>query len=127
MGISKELGLCFHCLKRRHRVQRCSLKGTCPAEGCVRRHDPQLHVAIEPPQLNSSAQAFHPLQAAIVETSATGTPTNHATCGVTKEAESMPRPGRVALQMIPVILEGENGIRIRENAFLDGGSGSSYL
>ena len=29
--------------------------------------------------------------------------------------------------MIPVILEGENGIRIRANAFLDGGSGSSYL
>ena len=29
--------------------------------------------------------------------------------------------------MIPVILEEENGIRIRANAFLDGGSGSSYL
>ena len=39
----------------------------------------------------------------------------------------MPRPGREALQMIPVILEGENGIRIRANAFLGGGSGSSYL
>ena len=46
---------------------------------------------------------------------------------MTKEAENIPRPGRVALQMIPVILEGENGIRIRANAFLDGGSGSSYL
>ena len=93
----------------------------------MRRHHPQLHAAIEPPQLNSSAEAFHPLQAAIGETSATGTPTNHATGGVTKEAESMPRPGRVALQIIPVILEGENGIRIQENAFLDGGSGSPYL
>ena len=93
-------------------------------EGCVRRHHPQLHAAIEPPQLNSSAEAFHPMQAAIGETSATGTPTNRTTCGVNKEAESMPRPGRVALQMI---LEGENGIRIRANAFLDGGSGSSYL
>ena len=93
----------------------------------MRRHHPQLHAAIEPPQLNSSAEAFHPLEAAIRETSATDTPTNHATCGVTKEAESRPRPGRVALQMIPVILEGENRIRIRENAFLDGGSGSSYL
>ena len=29
--------------------------------------------------------------------------------------------------MIPVILEGENGIKIRANAFLDGGCGSSYL
>ena len=125
MGISKELGLCFHCLKRRHGVERCSLK--CPAEGCVRRHHPQFHAAIELPQLNSSAEAFHLLQAAIGETSATGTPANHATCGVSKEAESMPCPGRVALQMILVILEGENGIRLRENAFLDGGSGSSYL
>ena len=39
----------------------------------------------------------------------------------------MPRPGRVALQMITVILEEETGIRIRANAFLDGGSGSFYL
>ena len=93
----------------------------------MRRHHPKLHAAIEPPLLNSSAEAFHPLQAAIGQMSATGTPTNHATCGVTKEAESMPRPGRVALQMIPVILEGENGIRILENALLDGGSGSSFL
>ena len=93
----------------------------------MRRNHPQLHAAIEPPQLNSPAEAFPPLQAAIGETSATGTPTNRKTCGVTKEAESMPRPGRVALQMIPVILEAENGIRIWENAFLDGGSGSSYL
>ena len=81
----------------------------------------------EPPQLNSSAEAFHPLQAAIGETFTTGTPTNHTTCGVTKEAEGMPRPGIVDLQMIPVILEGENGTRIRANAFLDGGSGSVYL
>ena len=93
----------------------------------MRRRHPQLHAAIELPQLNSSAEAFHPMQAAIGETSATSTPTNHTTSGVTEEAESMPRPGRVALQMIPVILEGKNRIRIRANAFLDGGSGSSYL
>ena len=116
--LAKKLGLCFRGLKRGHRVERCSLKGTCPAEGCVRRHHPQLHAAIDPPQLKSSAETFHPLQAAIRETSATGTPTNHTTCGVTKEAESIPRPGRVALQMIPVILAGENGIRITANAFL---------
>ena len=29
--------------------------------------------------------------------------------------------------MVPVILEGKNGIKIKANAFLDGGSGSSYL
>lgn len=29
--------------------------------------------------------------------------------------------------MIPVILEGKNGIKISANAFLVGGSGSSYL
>ena len=38
---------------------------------------------IELPQLNSSAETFHPLQAAIGETSTTGTPANHTTCGVT--------------------------------------------
>ena len=95
-------------------------------EGCARRHHPQLHAAIEQPQLNPSAETFHPSQAAIGETPATGTPT-HTTCGVTEEAESIPRPGRVALQIITVILEGENGIKIKANAFLDGGSGSFYL
>ena len=29
--------------------------------------------------------------------------------------------------MVPVILEGRNGIRIKANTFLNGGSGSSYL
>ena len=86
--LAKKLDLCFRCLKRGHRVERCSLKRACLAEGCVRRHHPQLHAAIEPPQLNSSAEPFHPLQAAIGETSAIGTPTDHTTCGVTKEAES---------------------------------------
>ena len=39
----------------------------------------------------------------------------------------MQHPGKVALQMVPVILEGRNGIKIKVNSFLDGGSGSSYL
>ena len=39
----------------------------------------------------------------------------------------MPRPGKVALHMIPVILDEENGIRIKANVFLVGGSGSIYL
>ena len=123
--LAKKLGLCFRCLKRGHRIERCSLKGTCPVEGCVRRHHPQLHAVIALAQLNAAAETFHPSQAAAGDTSATSTQTNHTTCGVTEE--SVPRPGRVALQMIPVILEGKNEIKIRGNAFLDGGSGSSYL
>ncbi|KAK2564067.1 hypothetical protein P5673_012288 [Acropora cervicornis] len=77
--LAKKLGLCFRCLKRGHQVQRCSLKGACPMEGCVRRHHPQHHAAIEPPQLNSSAEAFLPMQAAIGETSVTSTLTTHTT------------------------------------------------
>ena len=91
----------------------------------MRIHHPQLHAVIALAQLNAAAKTFHPSQAAAGDTSATGTQTNHTTCGVTEE--SVPRPGRVALQMIPVILEGKNGIKIRANAFLDGGSGLSYL
>ena len=56
-----------------------------------------------------------------------GTPTTYATCGVIDKSTSVSRPGRVALQMVPVILQGKNGVRIKVNAFLDGGSGSSYL
>ena len=57
----------------------------------------------------------------------TGTPATYATCGVIDESASVRRPSRVALQMVPVILQGKNGERIKANAFLDGGSGSSYL
>ena len=74
MRISKEVGFVLSLPQKGTVIE---LKGTCPAEGCVRRHHPQLHAAIGPPQLNSSAETFHPLQAATGETSATGTPTNH--------------------------------------------------
>ena len=123
--LAKKLGLYYRCLKRGHQIDCCSLKGTCPVEVCVQRHHPQLHAVIAPAQLNPAAETFHPSQAAAGDTSATGMQTNHTTCGVTEE--SVPRPGRVALQMIPLILDGKNGIKIRANAFLDGGSGSSYL
>lgn len=82
--LAKKLGLCFRCLKRGHRIERCSLKGTCPVEGRVRRHHPQLHAVIGLVQLNPAAETFHPSQAAAGDTSAIGTQTNHTTCGVTE-------------------------------------------
>ena len=52
---------------------------------------------------------------------------NRTICGVAEEAARVPRnPEKVVLQMVPVILEGENGIMIKASAFL-GSSGSSYL
>ena len=120
-------GLCFRCLKRSHQIGHCLLKGTCPIEGCDRRHHAQLQATIEPPKLNPSAETFHPSQADVEETPMTGTPATYATCGVINESTSVQRPGKVALQMVPVILQGKNRVRFKANAFLDGGSGSSYL
>ena len=125
--LAKKFGLCFRCLKRSHRIGRCLLKRTCPVDGCDRRHLTQLHATIEPPKLNPSAETFHPSQADVEGTPTTGTPTAYATCGVIDECASVRRHGRVALQMVPVILQGKNRVRIKANAFLDGGSGSSYL
>ena len=52
---------------------------------------------------------------------------NRRICGVPEEAVSVPRnPEKVALKMVPVVLEGENGIMIKASAFL-GSSGTSYL
>ena len=52
---------------------------------------------------------------------------NRRICGVSEEAASVPRnPEKVALKMVPVVLEGENRIMIKASAFL-GSSGSSYL
>lgn len=100
-------------------------EGTYPVEGWVARNHPQLHAVIELSQLNPSVETFSPLQAATRDTSTNGA-ANPTTCGVTVGAASVPRPGTVALQMVPVIWEGENGIIIRANAFLVG-SGSSCL
>ena len=96
-------------------------------EGCEKRHHPQLHVATETLNLNPSAETFQPPQATAEETQTTGASATYATSGKIEELVSVSPPGKVALQMISVILEGANGVRIRENAFLDGGSGSSYL
>ena len=122
--MTKKSGLCFRCPKRSHRIGRCLLKGTCPVERCDRRHHAQLHATIEPTKLNSSAETLHPSQANVEETPMTGMPATYATCGVIDESASVQHPGRVALQMVPVILQGKNEVRIQANAFLDGGSGS---
>ena len=87
--------------------------------------EPQLHAVVELSQINPSVETFSTPQAATGDTSTNGA-ANPTTCGMTVEAASVLRPGKVALQMVPVILEGENGIIVRANAFLVG-SESSYL
>ena len=94
--------------------------------GWVPRNHSQLHAVIELSQLNPLVETFSPPQAAATRDTSTNGAANPTTCGVTVEAASVPRSGKVALQMVPVILEGENGIIIRANAFLVV-SGSSYL
>ena len=112
--LPKKFGLCFRCLKKSHRIGRSSLKGTCPVEGCERRHHPQLHAAIGTPNLNPAVEAFNPSQAVVEETAATGSPTTYATCGVIEDPSSVQRSGKVALQMVPVILEGRNESRLKQ-------------
>ena len=52
---------------------------------------------------------------------------NRRICGEPEEAASVPQnPEKVALKMVPVILEGENRIMIKASAFL-GSYGTSYL
>ena len=52
---------------------------------------------------------------------------NRRICGVSEEDVTVPQnPEKVALKMVPVVLEGENGIMIKASAFL-GSSGLSYL
>ena len=125
--LAKKFALCFRCLKRSHRIGRCLLKGTCPIEGCDHRHHAQLHATIQPPKLNPSAETFLPSQADVEGTTTAGTLTTYATYAVIHESASVRRPGRVALQIAPVILQGKSGVRIKANAFLDEGSGSSYF
>ena len=87
----------------------------------MRRHHLQLHAAIDPSQLD----ILTPKQ--LQETRQQMGKANRRICGVPEEAASVPRnPEKVALKMVPVILEGENGIMIKASAFL-GSSGSSYL
>ncbi|KAL9976367.1 hypothetical protein ACROYT_G013662 [Oculina patagonica] len=84
--------------KRNHRIGRCSLKRTCPVEGCNRRHHPQLHVATETRNLNPSAETFHPPQAAGEETPNTGTAATYANCGMIEEPKNETAGEKTALK-----------------------------
>ena len=86
-----------------------------------------MHKTKEMLRLNPSADTFRPAQAAGENAQQTGMPTTYATCGAIEQPDNVRCTENMALQMVPVILEGRNSIRIRANAFLDGGSGSSYL
>ena len=121
------LAYLFRFLKTSHRIGRFPLKGTCPVEGCDRRHHAELHGTKETRKLKRSAETFYPSQGDMEGTPKTGTPTTYATCRMIYECVRVRRPGRVVLQMVPVILEGKNGIKIKANASLGGGSDSSYL
>lgn len=109
--LAKKFGLCFQCLKKNHQIGRCSLKGPCPVERCGWRHHPQLHTVTETPKLNPLAETFHPSQTDVEGTPTTGTPTTYATCEAIDERLRVRCPGKVALQMVPVILKGRNGKR----------------
>ena len=112
MAISEEVWLMLM-LSLSRRIGRCSLKGTYSVEGCERRHHPQLHTAIGTPNLNAAVGTFHPSRTVVEDTPATGTPTTYATCGVIEDPSNVQRREKVALQMLPVILEGRNGIKIK--------------
>ena len=79
-------------------------KGTYTVEGWVGRHHLQLHAAIDPSQLDIST----PKQ--LQETRPQMGKANRRICGVSEEAASVPQnPEKVALRMVPVILEEKMG------------------
>ena len=88
----------------------------------MRRHHLQLHAAIE----FIAVRHFNPPKK-LQETHQQMGKANRTICGVAEEAASVPRnPEKVALRVIPVILQGESGIMIKASASL-GSSGSSYF
>ena len=91
----------------------------------MRRHHLQLHAAIESSQLDILTPPPPPKK--LQETHQQMGKANRTICGVAEEAASVPRnPEKVALRVVPVILQGESGIMIKASAFL-GSSGSSYF
>ena len=69
-------------------------EGTYPMEGRVPQNHPQLHAVIKLSQLNPSVKTFSLPQAATGDTSTNGA-ANPTTCGVTAEAASVLRPGKL--------------------------------
>ena len=124
--LAKKPNVCFLCLRRNHRTWRCTSKDTCAVQGYGQKHHSQLHKT-DMLRLNLTAATFHPMQTDTGNAQQGTTPETHASCGMIEEPIHTQRIEKVALQMVPVILEGRNGIRIKANAFLDGGSSLSYL
>lgn len=136
-ALVKKRRLCFRCLGKYHKKGDCPFTDGCEVEGCGRRHHPQLHsIKKDAKQLDPSVTPFHPARSpegtSRPETAPavqlpTAVPTAYATCGAVCGTTLKKPSEKVALQIIPVILVGLNGHRMRANAFLDGGSCSSYI
>ena len=132
--LAKKYKLCFRCLDQAHRRETCSATSRCGVDGCDRNHHPQLHKKkLETSNLNTEAKPFVPARgedegsrpaANSQAPPQTRTDNLHTVCGESKS----PRPVRkVALQTVPVVLVAPNGNKLKINALLDGGSGSSYI
>ena len=72
--------VCAFVASKGHRIERCLLERNMSSQRVCVKTPPTNSCSLTLAQLNPVAEAFHPLQAAAGDTSATGTQTNHTTC-----------------------------------------------
>jgi hypothetical protein len=90
----KSMSLCFNCLSHNHRIADCKSTGTCKVTGCSARHHTSLH-RTRPGPANNVQGRVNNLNSRVV---------------------------KVYFQVLPVIVQGNNGRRVKTFALLDSAS-----
>ena len=106
-------GCCFYCLKRGHRVRNCRQARTCGVDGCQLRHHQLLHGSQRITRSRGAPTAEPPQGASRVVAAAS--------------AGSSGAASATLLQVVPVIIIGDQGKSKEVYALLDPGSQTSLL
>ena len=115
--VVKSFKICFNCLKQGHQVNECSNKTRCQVANCRRHHHSLLHYERAPQQPpNQEPQIQHPR-----------IPDNPVP--YVAATNSLTANDRVVyFQVVPVKIQGENGVAVIETfAILDDGSSDTLI
>ena len=115
--VVKSFKMCFNCLKQGHQVNECSNKTHCQVANCKRHHHSLLHYERAPQQLPS-----HDPQTQSPRSPDNPLPYVAATNSLTTNDRV------VYFQVVPVKIQGENGVAVSETfAILDDGSSDTLI
>nr|XP_029723165.1 uncharacterized protein LOC115264003 [Aedes albopictus] len=124
-SVAAKAGLCYNCLKQRHRVNDCQSDQGCKVQGCGRKHHSLLHPNDEVRQNQPETRSQSP--AATDKDSNPAQQERSGPCATTMCAQIDLAKRQVLLSTAVVLIVGHGGVPVKCRALLDSGSDSHVL